>query len=120
MPAPLAQPTKWILFPAILNDAAAVLGRVSVVQIARDSSANERADGRRCRAITGRARRIFSTGNGTPMTPVEQTNTSSTGQPSPLAASGTVRSAAAWPSAPVEQFSFPAFSTPVLISSFYA
>src|SRR3989441_38682 len=120
MPAPLAQPTKWVLFRSILNDAAAVLGRVSVVQIASDSSANERADGRRCRAITGSARRIFSTGNGTPMTPVEQTKTSSTGQPRRLAASVTVRSAAASPAAPVAQLAFPAFTTTALIFPFEA
>jgi len=42
-------------FPAILKEAAAVLGRVSVVQIASEVSANDRTDGRRCRAITGSA-----------------------------------------------------------------
>ena len=49
-----------------MNEAAAVFGRVSVVQIASDNSANERAEGRRWRAMTGRARRIFSSGSGTP------------------------------------------------------
>src|SRR4029077_7824984 len=79
IPAPLAQPTKWIRFPAILKEAAAVFGRVSVVQIARDNCANERMDGRRLRARDDSARRIFSTGNCTPITPVEQTKTSCTG-----------------------------------------
>src|SRR5712691_6662027 len=97
-------------FPAILNEAAAVFGRVSVVQIARDVSAKERADGRRKRAITGSARRILSSGSGTPMTPVEQTNNSFGVHPKRLAASATVRNAAAWPASPVAQLALPAFT----------
>src|SRR6266849_1635376 len=95
----------------IMNEAAAVFGRVSVVQIASDNSANERAEGRRWRAMTGSARRIFSSGRGTPITPVEQTNNSFGIQPSRFAASATVRSAAAWPAAPVAQLALPAFTT---------
>src|SRR5580700_339538 len=98
-------------FPAILNEAAAVFGRVSVVQIASDSSANERMDGRRFRASDGNARRIFSTGNCTPMTPVEQTKTSRGGRPRRRAVSSTVRSEAASPCAPVAQLALPAFTT---------
>ena len=94
-----------------MNEAAAVFGRVSVVQIASDNSANERAEGRRWRAMTGSARRIFSSGSGTPITPVEQTNNSCGKQPSRFAASATVRSAAAWPAAPVAQLALPAFTT---------
>src|SRR5438876_553886 len=52
-------------FPAILKEAAAVFGRVSVVQIASEVSAKERAEGRRNRATTGSARRIFSSGSRT-------------------------------------------------------
>src|SRR5258705_4599265 len=120
MPAPFAQPTKWIRLPAILNEADAVFGRVSVVQIANDVSANERAEGRRKRAITGKARRIFSSGSGTPMTPVEQTNNSCGVQPSRFAASATVRSAAAWPAAPVAQLALPAFTTTARMRPFDA
>jgi hypothetical protein len=97
--------------PAILNDAAAVFGRVSVVQMANDSSAKERAEGRRLLASEGSARRIFSTGNCTPMTPVEHTNTSSGCARNRLAASSTVRRDAASPRAPVAQLAFPAFTT---------
>src|SRR5216684_978856 len=97
--------------PAILNEAAAVLGLVSVVQMASDTSANERAEERRCRASSGTARRILSSASGTPMTPVEQTKTSSGLQPSRFAASATVRTAAAWPAAPVAQLALPAFTT---------
>src|ERR1700730_13912192 len=111
MPAPFAQPTKWILFPDILKEDAAVFGRVSVVQIASDSSAKERAEGRRCREITGSARNIFSRGSGTPMTPVEQIKSSSGWQPRRFAASAIVRWAAAWPAVPVAQLALPAFTT---------
>src|SRR5258708_8725744 len=120
IPAPFAQPTKWTRLPAILNEAAAVFGRVSVVQIASDVSANDRAEGRRKRAITGSARRIFSSGSGTPMTPLEQTNNSRGLQPSRFAASATVRTAAAWPASPVAQLALPAFTTTARIRPFDA
>src|ERR1700674_3506922 len=94
-----------------MNQAAAVFRSVSVVQIASDNSANERAEGRRNRAMTGRARRILSSGSGTPMTPVEHTNNSCGAQPIRFAASATVRTAAAWPAAPVAQLALPAFTT---------
>src|ERR1700730_13065754 len=58
--------------PAIWNEAAAVFGRVSVVQMASDTSANERAEERRCRARRGTARKILSSASGTPMAPVAQ------------------------------------------------
>src|SRR6267142_6664966 len=103
-----------------MNEAAAVFGRVSVVQIASDNSANERAEGRQWRAMTGRARRIFSSGSGTPITPVEQTNNSCGVQPSRFAASATVRSAAAWPAAPVAQLALPAFTTTARMRPFDA
>ena len=111
MPAPLAQPTRCTRLPAILKDAAAVFGRVSVVQMASESSANERADGRCCARKSGRRRRILSTASGTPMTPVEQTNNSCGLQFRRLAASATVRCAASRPSSPVAQFALPALMT---------
>jgi len=78
--------------PAIMNETAAVFGRVSVVQIASDNSAT---NGRRTAMAhnDGSARRIFSSGSGTPITPVEQTNNSCGVQPSRFAASATVRKA---------------------------
>src|SRR6202166_5334064 len=118
MPAPFAQPTKWILLPDILKESAAVFGRVSVVQIASESSAKERADGRRCSAITGSARNIFSSGSGTPITPVEHTKSSSGWQPKRLAASATVRCAAACPAVAVAQLALPAFTTTPRIRPF--
>src|SRR5580700_1981569 len=106
--------------PAILKEAAAVFGTVSVVQMASDNSANDRADGLWCRESSGKRRRILSTASGTPMTPVEQTNNSSGLQVTCLAASATVRSAAACPSAPVAQLALPAFTTTPRIRPFDA
>src|SRR5271163_64669 len=111
IPAPLAQPTKWMRLPAILKEALAVLGRVSVVQMASDSSAKERAEGRWWRATMGKPRRTLSSGKGTPITPVEQTKSSCGWQPRCLAASLTVRNATAWPEAPVAQLALPALTT---------
>src|SRR5260221_10851583 len=68
MPAPLAQPTKWMRLPAILKEAAAVFGRVSVVQMASETSANDRAEERRWRASRGAAPKNLSRANGTPET----------------------------------------------------
>src|SRR2546430_12096828 len=56
MPAPLAQPMRWMRFPDMRNEAEAVLGRVSAVQMARERLAQERAEGRRVRAGMGKAR----------------------------------------------------------------
>src|ERR1041384_8273865 len=115
MPAPLAQPRTWMRLPDILKEPEAVLGRVSVVQIARESSAKERAEGRRLRDRDGRARRIFSTGSWTPITPVEQTNNSWGESNIRRAASSLVRCAAASPCAPVAQLALPALTTTVRI-----
>src|SRR5256885_74354 len=56
MPAPLAQPTMWTRLPAILKEAAAVLGRVSVVPMASETSAKEGGGG--SRNITRKNREI--------------------------------------------------------------
>src|SRR6266403_5239655 len=111
MPAPLAQPTRWIRLPDILKVADAVFGRVSVVQMASDSSAKERADGRRLRASDGKARRIFSIGSCTPITPVEQTKSSCGASSIRRAASSFVRCATLSPCGPVAQLALPALTT---------
>src|SRR5689334_11599048 len=79
--------------------------------MASDNSTNERADGRRLRVNDGKARRIFSTGNCTPMTPVEQTKTSCGWTRRRRAVSSIVRRETASPCAPVAQLAFPAFTT---------
>src|SRR5208283_698555 len=96
--------------PAMLKDAVAVFGRVSVVQMARENSAKDRAEGRRLRVMPERARRIFSSGKGTPMTPVEQTRTSWGWQTRRRAVSSTVFSEAARPAGPVAQLALPALT----------
>src|SRR5215467_2880985 len=111
MPAPLAQPMRWMRLPDMRKEAEAVLGLVSVVQMASESSAKERAEARRLRASIGRARRILSTGSGTPITPVEQTKSSRGARPRRLEVSSTVRSEARSPAGPVAQLAFPAFTT---------
>src|SRR5215469_15503895 len=110
MPAPLAHPARYTRFPAALKEAPAVFGRVSVVQIAKETSAKERRESRRCWTSRGTARRILSTAKGTPMTPVEHTKTSLGGQCRRPAVSVTVRSAAAYPAGPVAQLALPAFT----------
>src|SRR6266446_5389738 len=111
MPAPFAQPTRWIRLPDILKVADAVFGRVSVVQMASESSAKERADGRRLRASDGKARRIFSIGSCTPITPVEQTKSSCGASSIRRAASSFVRCATLSPCGPVAQLALPALTT---------
>src|SRR5262252_7618226 len=97
--------------PDILKDADAVFGRVSVVQMARESSAKERAEARRLRERDGSARRIFAAGSCTPMTPVEQMNTSCGVSHIRRAASSLVRKETRSPSTPVAQLALPAFTT---------
>src|SRR6516162_375924 len=97
--------------PDILKVAEAVLGRVSVVQIARESSVKERAEARRLRARAGSARRIFSTGSCTPITPVEQTKSSCGRRFIARAASWLVRWATDSPCVPVAQLALPALTT---------
>src|SRR5215467_3916585 len=111
MPAPLAQPRMWMRLLDILKEAEAVFGRVSVVQMARESSAKDRAEALRLREREGRARRIFSTGSCTPMTPVEQTNSSCGVSIMRRAASSLVRSDTRLPGAPVAQLALPALTT---------
>src|SRR5260370_27257141 len=91
--------------------AAAHLGRVSVVRMARVNAAKELAELRGAAASSGSARRIFSTRSGTPMTPVEHTKISSARQPIARAACAAVRGEAGRPSGPVEQFALPEFTT---------
>src|SRR5262249_18520704 len=97
--------------PDMRKEAEAVLVRVSVVQMARESSAKERAEARRLRASMGKARRIFSTGSWTPMTPVEQTKTSRAGRPRRLEVFSTGRNEGRAPWAPVAQLALPALTT---------
>src|SRR5882762_7155974 len=101
----------------MLQLAAARLGRVSVVMIARVRSSKARGENSSDLAKPGAAFRMRSTGNGTPITPVEQTTTCFTRQPSIFATSCAVASEAAMPPGPTEQFAFPEFTMTARIAS---
>jgi hypothetical protein len=74
MPEPLAKPLRRTATPSISAVAAAPLGKVSVVMIARAAGSHASADSRS--TARGSAARSLSAGNFSPMTPVEETNTS--------------------------------------------
>jgi hypothetical protein len=78
---------------------------VSVVRIASAASASP--SGRRAAASAGTPRSMTSIGRGMPMSPVEQTSTSVASPPIWAATAAHMRSAFAWPSAPVAAFAFP-------------
>jgi len=84
-------------------------GKASVVQIA--SPAPAIPVGERRAARPGRAATIFSTGSGTPMTPVEPISSESAGRPRALPAARDVSRTARIPAAPVQAFALPLFTT---------
>ncbi|MOA28133.1 hypothetical protein D3C78_1490580 [compost metagenome] len=109
MPAPLLIPVTVTVTPSCWNWRLAPLGRVSVVMMPVAASAQLFSD--RLSKAACRAPSIFSTGSGSPITPVENGNTDSAGTPASSASLAQVRSAAASPGAPV-----PALALPVLVS----
>src|SRR5580658_5449195 len=86
-------------------------GRVSVVIMARVNDSKEAVLRFLEFAKFGSARRIFSSCRGTPMTPVEQTTSSSGEQLNSRAAAAAVARDASKPASPVAQFAFPEFTT---------
>ncbi|MOA47329.1 hypothetical protein D3C78_1699550 [compost metagenome] len=85
------------------------MGRVSVVMIpvaAASQLFSDRSSSAACRAPS-----IFSTGSGSPITPVEYGNTRLASTPVSSASLAQVRSAAARPGSPV-----PALALPVLVN----
>src|ERR1700722_2137732 len=117
MPAPLVQPRMRTSFPSAPYFAKALLGRLSVVMIARVNSVNARALVPRARTSLGTALTIFCHRSGAPMTPVEQTRIW-VGRilPSSRATFRVVAVAAVKPSGPVQQFAFPEFTITARIS----
>src|SRR5579863_9331712 len=109
IPEPLAKPLSRTVVPAIVAVAVAPLGKVSVVMIARaaGSHASAASDG----AILGRASTIFCAGGGSPMTPVDEMNTSVGSQRNSLAAAAAVASTASWPVRPVNTLALPELTT---------
>jgi len=62
-------------------------------------------------AIRGRASTIFSTGGGSPITPVEEMNTSFGSQRNSFAAAAAVASTASFPVRPVNTLALPELAT---------
>src|SRR5580693_8302755 len=95
-------------FPAMRHFAAAHLGRVSVVMMARVNSAKDLAMRWRARTKRGIAFTIFCQRSGTPMTPVEHTRIcEGCKRPSSRASFSAVVAAAERPSEPVQQLALP-------------
>ena len=109
MPEPLAKPLSRTLVPSIVAVAVAPLGKVSVVMIARaaGSHASAASDG----AMLGKASTIRSAGGGSPMTPVEEMNTSFGSHRNSLAAAAAVISTASLPARPVKTLALPELTT---------
>src|SRR5271170_8203830 len=107
MPEPFAHPRMRTGFPPMVHLAAAHFGTVSVVMIARATCSKAVASELPARVSAGTEWRIFSTRNGVPMTPVEQTRISRGAQRSARATSAAVERDAARPAGPVQQFALP-------------
>ena len=107
MPAPLAMPPMMIGPPGVSRRTAQCFGRVSVVMIAR--AASTPPAGESFVAASRRPRATFSTGSGTPMTPVESTRAVRGGRPAASSALRAIARAASSPAAPVHAFATRAF-----------
>ena len=109
MPLPLAKPAMRTVVTSIRASAPAPLGKVSVVMMA--SAASRQASSRRWRDSSGRQPPIWSGPSGTPITPVEARNTSSSAQSSRAAAADTVWATAVSPALPVKALALPELHT---------
>jgi hypothetical protein len=108
MPAPLAMPATRTVTPATSKLAAAILDRVSVVMMAPAIFSRSAAEDPNPARNAGSAAVTFSTGNSTPMMPVDEGNTSCGAHPKTLPAMEQLCSAAAMPASPVAQLALPA------------
>ncbi len=108
IPDPLMMPASVTVRPSTIAVVTAPLGKVSVVMIV--AAASSHPHGRAAKAASSPASAL-STGSGTPMTPVEATNTSEGLQPRCPAARAAIASTAARPRAPVKAFELPALTT---------
>ena len=105
MPEPLAMPLILTSIPSILATAVAPFGKVSVVMIAR--AADSHNSGRASRTMSPTSAVNFSTGSGSPITPVEASSTSSAAQPRASATDSTESPTARGRAFPVNAFAFP-------------
>ena len=109
MPEPLAIPAIRTVWPSIVASATAPLGKVSVVMMASEASAQPSGDRRA--AISGNTASIFAASSSTPITPVEASMTSSGAADRACAAAAAVRRAASAPGGPVKLLAQPALHT---------
>ena len=109
MPEPFAMPWIVIEHPPILSRVEATLAWVSVVRIA--SAAPAQPALLSAAAACGMPRLRISSGNGWPITPVEATSISSSGQPTASAARRAIVFASRIPRAPIATFEQPLFTT---------
>ena len=110
MPEPLAMPAIRTVRPPIFAVAEAPLGKVSVVMMA--PAARSQLPDASARASPGSFWTIvLSAGRGSPITPVEETNTSRSAHPSAAAAAAIVCSTAVLPTRPVKALALPEFTT---------
>ena len=109
MPDPLQKPLSRTLAPSIVAVAVAPFGKVSVVMIAR--AANSQAPASSNGTMFGRAALIRSAGGGSPMTPVDEINTSFGSHPNSRAAAAAVLRTTWRPARPVNTLAFPELTT---------
>ena len=109
MPEPLAKPLRRTSTPSIVAVAVAPLGKVSVVMMARAAGSQPSAEsnGMTC----GNAAMIFSAGGGSPITPVDEMNTSLGSQPNSRAVAAAVVSTTSLPARPVKVLELPELTT---------
>ena len=109
MPEPLAMPATVTSVSPMRARAHAPLANVSVVRIA--SAASRQPGAVSASHRPGSAAVILPTGRGSPITPVEATNTSSGSQPRSAAAVSASARTAASPAAPTSTLALPALTT---------
>ncbi len=108
MPDPLMMPTRLTVVPPIVALVVAPLAKVSVVPIASVASRQLASGASSAASMPASA---LSIGNGTPITPVEDTNTSDGWHPIAPATRAAIASTAARPRLPVKALELPAFTT---------
>src|SRR5580704_7484294 len=109
MPEPLQNPLRRTVAPSIVAVAVAPFGKVSVVIIAR--AATSHAPGASSAVTFGNAAEMRLAGGASPMTPVDEMNTSFGSQPNRRAAAAAVFSTTCQPTLPVNTFAFPELTT---------
>ena len=108
MPEPLMIPAIVTGLPSIVQVATAPLAKVSVVMIVAAASSQPHGAAAKAASSPASARSI---GSGTPITPVEATNTSEGWQPRCAAVRAAMASTAARPRLPVKALELPALTT---------